>query len=219
MSSSTSVEVSWIQWFCNLRGNEFFCEVDPEYIIDRFNLIGLDPKIPKYEQALAQILDNEMEEIDDESHQETELAAEILYGLIHARYIMTNKGLAKMKAKFADCEFGTCPRVDCDNFPFLPIGQSDTENESMVKMYCGICEQLYLPKSSKHHHTDGAYFGTGFPQMFFMVHKGLRLKPDPSKKWVPSLYGFKISQNAYQLQYKISDLKREKMKAKEGGET
>lgn len=56
----------------------------------------------------------------------------------------------------------------------------------MVKLYCPKCMDVYTPKSSRHHHTDGAYFGTGFPHMLFMVHPEYRPKR-PANQFVPRL--------------------------------
>jgi len=62
-------------------------------------------------------------------------------------------------------------------------GLSDVPGEAMVKLYCPKCQDVYVPKSSRHHHSDGAYFGTGFPHMLFMVHPEYRPKR-PANQYV-----------------------------------
>ncbi|MQL92080.1 hypothetical protein Taro_024700 [Colocasia esculenta] len=84
-------------------------------------------------------------EIDDEEHLEVESAAELLYGLIHARYILTSKGLNAMHEKYKKADFGRCPRVFCAGQPCLPVGLSDIPRNGSVKLFCPKCEDLYFP--------------------------------------------------------------------------
>lgn len=42
-----------------------------------------------------------------------------------------------------------------------------------MKLFCGRCEDLYSPKSSRHGSIDGAYFGTTFPHLLFLVYPTL----------------------------------------------
>ncbi|AED95468.1 casein kinase II beta chain 1 [Arabidopsis thaliana] len=150
VSGSDGEDTSWISWFCNLRGNEFFCEVDDDYIQDDFNLCGLSSLVPYYEYALDLILDVESsqgEMFTEEQNELIESAAEMLYGLIHARYILTSKGLAAMLDKYKNYDFGRCPRVYCCGQPCLPVGQSDLPRSSTVKIYCPKCEDIYYPRS------------------------------------------------------------------------
>ncbi len=91
-----------MSWFCSLKGNEFFAEVEHEFMQDDFNLTGLSAQVPYYEYALDTILDSESSaaaRFSKEQQEAIESAAELLYGLIHARYIITPRGMAAMLDK------------------------------------------------------------------------------------------------------------------------
>ena len=53
------------------------------------------------------------------------------------------------------------------------MGLTDVPYQKSVKLYCGRCEDLYSPKSSRHGSIDGAYFGTTFPHLLFLVYPSL----------------------------------------------
>jgi hypothetical protein len=55
---------------------------------------GLNAMVPYYDQALDMILDLDQDEgLSDEQQNAIENEAENLYGLIHARYLLTTRGL------------------------------------------------------------------------------------------------------------------------------
>ncbi|KAJ0837098.1 putative casein kinase II, regulatory subunit, casein kinase II subunit beta [Helianthus annuus] len=194
VSGSDEDDTSWISWFCNLRGNEFFCEVDDDYIQDDFNLCGLSSQVPYFDYALDLILDAESSHGDmftEEQNELVESAAEMLYGLIHVRYILTTRGMSAMLEKYKNYDFGRCPRVYCCGQPCLPVGQSDIPRSSTVKIYCPKCEDIYYPRSKYQGNIDGAYFGTTFPHLFLMTYG--HLKPQKAaQSYVPRVFGFKL---------------------------
>jgi len=171
--SDSDYSSSWISWFLSSKGNEYFCEVEEDFILDRFNLTGLNNEVTNYAQALDLITDNLDDEIQDELRGSLDVQARLLYGLIHARWIVTARGLQKMLEKYKRADFGRCPRVLCQSQPLLPVGTTDVPYEKSVKLYCGRCEDLYSPKSSRHGSIDGAYFGTTFPHLLFLVYPAL----------------------------------------------
>jgi casein kinase II subunit beta len=58
-NSESDYANSWITWFLSTKGNEYFVEIDDDYLMDRFNLTGLNSEVVKdYGRALDMILDN-----------------------------------------------------------------------------------------------------------------------------------------------------------------
>ncbi|KAA0150663.1 hypothetical protein FNF29_03128 [Cafeteria roenbergensis] len=192
-SELSEEDSTWISWFCALKGNEFFCEVDEAYIHDEFNLTGLASQVPYYDYALDTILDIDtaLESLSEEQQEMVDSAAELLYGLIHARFTLTARGLNAMAAKYEDVTFGRCHRVHCEGQPMLPVGRSDVPRKYGVTLYCPRCNDVYYPKSRRHGKIDGAYFGTTFPHLFLLTFPQL-VPPSPTDVYAPRIFGFRL---------------------------
>ena len=182
-------EGGWLEWFARLEGNEFLCEIDRDFITNKSNLIGI-----KCEQYLDTLLSpdapNDATSLTEE-YLDTLQAVKEVYGKIHKRFIKTAKGLALIREKYLNGVYGTCPRIHCDKQILLPIGLSEDEKFSRVKVYCPLCEEVY---NTRHQgfDIDGAYFGTSFPQAFLMAYPDLNPKLKEYKGYIPKLFGFRI---------------------------
>lgn len=182
----------WIDLFLGIKGNEYFCDIDDDYIRDRFNLTGLNQEVSRLPTLVDIITDMLDIELQAKEHRDAlEHNARVLYGLIHARYILTQRGLSKMFEKFKSGDFGYCPRVHCQLHPLLPVGLNDQPRVNLVKLYCAKCEDLYNPKLGRHAIVDGAYFGTSFPAMFFQ-NFAHAIPVHTVDTYTPRVFGFKM---------------------------
>ncbi|RPA77068.1 hypothetical protein BJ508DRAFT_319164 [Ascobolus immersus RN42] len=188
---------SWIAHFCAMPGHEYFCEVSDDFIEDDFNLTGLNQMVPNYKQALEMILDVEASSDEEDDPEDDEYDsrqyysgrryrnranvnieaihanAQLLYGLIHQRFITSRNGIQVMYYKYAHNHFGHCPRVNCGFARTIPCGFSDVPGVDTVKLFCPSCLDIYVPPNNRFLRIDGAFFGSTFPSLFLMSYPEL----------------------------------------------
>ncbi|KAF4575029.1 casein kinase 2 regulatory subunit [Pleurotus pulmonarius] len=179
-SSTPTSTLTWISWFCSLPGHEYFCEVTEDFIEDDFNLTGLNGMVPFWKEAMEMVLDVEPDEdaskIPDVSIVES--SAELLYGLVHQRFILTRAGLQAMVEKYESGIFGSCPRVYCVGTKVVPCGKSDMPGFDTVKLFCPNCNDIYVPRAADSKALMvRAFFGTTFAHLFFQSYRELAPAP------------------------------------------
>ncbi|CAM9615014.1 unnamed protein product [Chrysoparadoxa australica] len=186
---------TWLEWLCGLSGNEMLCEVDRGYIQDGFNLFGLRHQFEHYQECLDLILDK----VAFDACKDADIAKSAfkLYGLIHARFIVTGRGLEAMLRKYRVAEFGRCPRMLCRDQPVVPVGMRDELKKGPLKLFCPRCRDVYNVTSSKGTDPlDGAFFGTSFAHLFVMTYEKWIPKASSRQRdkelYVPRIFGFRV---------------------------
>lgn len=175
-----------------MPGHDYFCEVAEDFIEDDFNLTGLNAMVPFWKEAMEMVLDVEPGAVSSHTCAESSLpndvidedsakipdvsiveaSAELLYGLVHQRYVLTRAGLHAMVSlvhhrgrnyelkcsqaeKYEAGVFGSCPRVYCMGCNVVPCGRSDLPGLETVKLFCPNCNDIYVPASSRFQGVDG----------------------------------------------------------------
>jgi casein kinase II subunit beta len=134
------------------------------------------PPTPELSSVLPNdVIDEDSAKIPDVSI--VEASAELLYGLVHQRYVLTRAGLHAMvselpllhhrghnyELKYSQAEkyeagvFGSCPRVYCMGCNVVPCGRSDLPGLETVKLFCPNCNDIYVPASSRFQGVDGMF--------------------------------------------------------------
>ncbi|KAK4133651.1 hypothetical protein BT67DRAFT_404060 [Trichocladium antarcticum] len=98
-----------------------------------------------------------------------ESSAEMLFGLIHQRFICSRPGIQQMSEKYELGHFGVCPRTNCNQTRALPVGLSDIPGVDTVKLFCPSCLDVYVPPNSRFQTVDGAFFGRTFGALFLLT--------------------------------------------------
>ena len=183
----------WVQDFLSKPESRYFVRIDEEFLANSFNVYGLKQKVSHFAAAYELLRRNKFNPRDDPNVtlQEVSAQAEILYGLLHARFIITKPGLHLMLEKYQKGEFQTCPRVFCRGTQCLPYGIADEPGKERIKMYCPCCCDIYNVTAPELAEVDGAYFGPSWVHMFLHKHRQLVPK-DPPRVYVPKIFGFRI---------------------------
>jgi len=200
-SSDYSDEETAIEWILTQPGNQLLVRVDEDYIEDSFNLYGLNKVIPNFRDTVRLLLttaeDAEICLEDDWIGPGYQTLLD-LYGLIHARYLLTSAGMGKLRRKLTNGVYGTSPTHP--NERILPIGLSDILRAGPPMGY-NIDRGEVMPMPTWGDRLDGAYFGTSAASMLLMANPALHgpqgwplrgtIQPQ-SIEYQPRIFGFRV---------------------------
>ena len=189
---------------------KFLCEIDKDFITDKFNLTGIPQEFVYFEKVYKILLSDKPLAHTTDVNEYDFYDLLTLYGLIHARYIISPSGLHRMRKKFLNRDFGSCPRYFCRKQHLVPVGLSSTFNDNFPRVFCPNCEDVYDLEDKFYNRMDGSFYGPTFPMFFFLTYPELfssrnisvnlerasgnpaRITNGKGEVYCPKIFGFKL---------------------------
>lgn len=197
-ATTMSLTTPWARKFILSRPKDALLPIPREYLSDGFNLVNIAPVIHQifhehnntiqstssiYKSAIKLILEEEDGTMNSTSiSKDVQHAAEVVYQLVHARFVCSPRGLDTIRRMFERNIvsgtiypiFGRCTRMSCNGTALLPYGMSDQYDISRkgtiqrkAMRYCCCCKEVFFCWDSK---ADGCAWGPSFAFLFLMTH-------------------------------------------------
>eukprot|EP00834_Sanchytrium_tribonematis_P006994 NODE_574_length_5874_cov_0.812294.p5 type:complete len:228 gc:universal NODE_574_length_5874_cov_0.812294:2632-3315(+) len=200
MRSSESSLDGWIGWYLRQLEYDYLVDVDEDFYLDKFNLTGLQ-NIMHFPICYEILSDHsEIQEYSEDAHYILDKSTRHLYGMIHARYVLTTPGMRKIAYKVKAGNYGYCPRYNCPKTPLIPVGTSDKPYIGTVKGYCAHCQDIYSLESTQ---FDGAYFSTTLPHLLLLTYPEL-IPISPINRFKIEEFGIKNDFIKQRIQHQIA---------------
>jgi casein kinase II subunit beta len=196
----SSVAHSWVDFICSDARGRYFVKIESSYLNDNFNFFGLRAKGREAQQNFRCAVDAirgpylPPERRPEDWPPDIERSAGRLYGLLHARFLLTQIALSQMYEKYSREEFPRCPRACCDGAVCLPYGPSEEIGVSVLRMFCPRCKEVYIADDRISESIDGAFFGPSWVHLFVQKYeRETKVVPRTElKKPMIRLFGFRI---------------------------
>lgn len=173
-ATTMSLTSPWARKFILSRPKDALLPIPIEFLSDGFNLVNIASVISKmhrlnensnmaqesslYKDSIKLILEEDEEKMNSfQIPEEVQHAAEIIYHIVHARFICSPRGLDMVRRMFQKNLsnhfihpiFGRCSRITCDGTPLLPFGVSHAYDiqgrrtaDRKAMRYCCNCKEV-----------------------------------------------------------------------------
>jgi casein kinase II subunit beta len=170
--------------------------IDDDFLTNNFNSFGIKQSVTHFSAAFQLLRKRERagrpDPADAVDPAVLSQEAEVVYGSLHARYLLTRAGQQLMMEKWKANVFEQCPRVYCRNVTCLPYGLSEILGKQSVKFFCPGCNDVYDATKPEFADLDGAYFGPNWVHVFLQKNQPLVVPKDPPRAYVPKIFGFRM---------------------------
>ena len=171
---------TWVTWMLAQPPSAIFVEVDHNFLVSESMNPDIQKAVNNFEKARTVLLGKRTEKIDP-----VERDALDIYGLVHARYLLTEAGMQKMIKKRNQGKFPKCPRLLCKKCTCVPVG---IDKDTTVKMFCPNCTDVY---DCKDYELEGRYFGKEWVHMLMKKHPEI-VENERAEMYEPRVYGYRV---------------------------